>query len=66
MIKLDNIPKEMLHKRHERCAKCSTRKWYAKRLDYHFDWVDCPYVCPNDYEHLERELAKMDEVENED
>lgn len=65
MIKLDDIPTEMRQKRNERCAKCSTRKWYAKRLDFHFDWIDCPYDCPNDYEHLERELAKMDEVQDE-
>ena len=60
MIKLDDIPKEMRQKRNERCAKCSTRKWYAKRPDFHFDWVDCPYDCPNDIEHL---MRKMDEVQ---
>lgn len=59
---LTDIPKEEREKRYNKCTKCETRKWYAKRLDFHFDWVDCPYDCPNDYEHLKRELAKMDEV----
>lgn len=57
---LTDIPKEEREKRYNKCAKCETRKWYAKRLDYHFDWVDCPYDCPNDLEHL---MRKMDEVE---
>ena len=56
---LNEIPKEEREKRYEKCKRCETRKWYAKRLDYHFDWVDCPYNCPNDIEHL---MRKMDEV----
>lgn len=59
---INEIPKEERDKRNEKCRVCDTRKWYARRLDFHFDWWDCPYDCPNDLEHLERELAKMDEV----
>ena len=57
---LNEIPKDEREKRYEKCKRCETRKWYAKRLDYHFDWIDCPYDCLNDIEHLVRE---MDEVE---
>lgn len=57
---LNELPKEEREKRYEKCKRCETRKWYAKRLDYHFDWVDCPYDCENDIEHL---LLEMDEVE---
>ena len=50
---LNELPKEERDKRNTKCSKCETRKWYA-RLDFHFDWVDCPYDCPNDIEHLIR------------
>ena len=56
MIKLEDIPKGMRQERHDTCQKCRIRKSYAKRFDVHFDWVDCPYDCEHDYEHLEAEL----------
>lgn len=38
-------------KRNAVCRECDTRKAYAKMFDVHFDWRDCPYDCPNDFEH---------------
>lgn len=57
MIDLKNIPASMRKARNEKCHKCAFRKSYAKEFDVHFDWIDCPYNCENDYEHLEKELA---------
>jgi len=38
------------------CNKCNIRRDYAK-MDFHFNWIDCPYNCPNDYEHTLKESA---------
>ena len=35
----------------EICLKCEKRKAIAYAFDLHFDWLDCPYDCPNDYDH---------------
>lgn len=59
MIDLDNIPKTILKERHGKCSQCELRKSYAKTFDMHFDWLDCPYDCENDYEHLEKELKNF-------
>lgn len=45
------IPDEIREEHYKICAKCPERKFYAKRFDMHFDWLDCWYDCPNDYEH---------------
>lgn len=55
------IPKEIRAERNEKCRNCEIRMFYAKRLDMHFDWTDCPYDCPNDMEHLVEEMC--DEVD---
>ena len=47
-----DIPKEVREQHNAVCTKCDIRKWYARRLDMHFDWVDCPYDCENDLEHI--------------
>lgn len=57
MIDLKDIPKGTKKARNEKCQQCVFRKSYAKAFDVHFDWIDCPYDCKNDYEHLEKELA---------
>ena len=59
MIDLKNIPASIRKARNEKCQKCGYRKSYAKAFDMHFDWIDCPYDCENDYEHLEKELAEL-------
>lgn len=59
MIDLKNIPESMRKARNEKCKQCAFRKSYAKAFDIHFDWIDCPYDCENDYEHLEKELAEF-------
>lgn len=43
----DNVRKEHA----EKCRDCPERKFIAKLVDAHFDWIDCPYDCENDYEH---------------
>ena len=50
------IPQEVRDKHNEVCEKCKTRELYAKYTDMHFDWLDCPYDCENDFEHWERRV----------
>lgn len=45
------IPNEVMEERSAICKKCFTRKEIARLVDMHFDWLDCPYDCENDYEH---------------
>lgn len=47
--------KEVSEKHMEKCDQCGLRKNAAKRFDMHFDWIDCWYDCPNDYEHWLKE-----------
>ena len=49
------IPQEVRDKHNEVCEKCEARKLYAKYIDVHFDWLDCPYDCENDFEHWKGE-----------
>ena len=45
-------PSYEVRKQHmEKCDSCPHRKLGATRFDMHFDWLDCWYDCPNDYEH---------------
>ena len=48
-------PKEVSEKHMEVCNECPNRKFAAKSFDMHFDWIDCWYDCPNDYEHWLKE-----------
>lgn len=45
------IPDYVSKKHMERCNRCKIRAVFARTLDMHFDWLDCPYECDNDYEH---------------
>lgn len=44
------IPSEVMEKHMAVCNKCFARKEIARLSDMHFDWLDCPYDCENDYE----------------
>lgn len=33
------------------CQECNKRIGIARAFDLHFDWLDCPFDCPNDYDH---------------
>ena len=55
------IPKEVSEKHMAICNKCKERRFYAKRFDMHFDWIDCWYDCPNDYEHWKGRCIKCGE-----
>lgn len=50
-----NIPKEVREQHDAVCKKCKVRKAIARMVDAHFDWIDCPYDCENDYEHWKGE-----------
>ena len=56
------IPDEVKKEHYAICKKCPYRKRTAKMVDMHFDWLDCPYNCENDYEHWEG--AKWKECED--
>ena len=45
------IPDDVSKKHIERCNRCKIRAVIARTVDMHFDWLDCPYECDNDYEH---------------
>lgn len=48
------IPEAVRAEHVAKCRNCKTRRMYAK-MDFHFDWIDCPYDCRNDYEHYLKE-----------
>ena len=48
------IPNEVREQHDAVCKRCKIRKLIAKYTDMHFDWLDCPYDCPNDYEHWKK------------
>ena len=54
------IPDEVRAEHTAICEKCKDRKKIAKLVDAHFDWIDCPYDCPNDYEHWKGEQNESD------
>ena len=56
------IPEEVRKEHMAICNKCRERKAVAKMVDFHVDWLDCFWDCPNDYEHW---IAKQTEREGE-
>ena len=56
------IPEEVRKEHMAICNKCKERKAVAKMVDFHVDWLDCFWDCPNDYEHW---IAKQTEREGE-
>ena len=56
------IPEEVRKEHMAVCAKCPERKYVAKRVDFHVDWLDCFWDCPNDYDHY---ISAQKEVNNE-
>lgn len=44
------IPVEVMTEHFRQCKDCPERKTY-QRMDFHIDWIDCPYDCENDLEH---------------
>lgn len=63
---MKGVPEEVSRIHCDICKKCQIRKDYARAFDMHFDWIDCPYNCENDYEHyqklMEEEHAKAKKV----
>ena len=57
---MKGVPEEVSRVHCDICKNCPIRKSYARSFDMHFDWIDCPYDCPNDYEHY----LKLMEEEN--
>lgn len=52
------IPQSVQEERSRICRKCNKRITVARLTDCHFDWIDCPYDCENDYEHYIREKVE--------
>lgn len=50
-----DIPEAVRREHMAVCEKCPIHKGYAKKFDIHFDWIDCPFVCKNDYETWKKE-----------
>lgn len=48
------IPESEHEKMIKFCESCKTRKWYAKFVDAHIDFMDCPYDCKNDIDHYRK------------
>lgn len=55
------IPEEVRKEHMAICNKCKG-KAVAKKVDFHVDWLDCFWDCPNDYDHW---IAKQTEREDE-
>ena len=46
-----DIPDDVRKKHVAKCNKCKHRNHLIALVDAWVDWLDCPYDCPNDYEH---------------
>lgn len=57
---MKGVPEEISRIHVNICRKCQIRKDFARAFDAHFDWIDCPYDCPNDYEHYKALEEKKD------
>ena len=45
------IPKDVMEEHMKVCRKCKEREAVRRMVDFHVDWIDCFWDCPNDYEH---------------
>lgn len=45
------IPTEVHEEHMAVCKKCKEREAVRRMVDFHVDWIDCFWDCPNDYEH---------------
>ena len=45
-------------RRYNVCAKCNKRNIMMRSENCYFDWIDCPFDCENDYEHLLKEMQE--------
>ena len=45
------IPNEVMEEHMKVCLKCKDREFVRRMVDFHVDWLDCFWDCPNDYEH---------------
>ena len=61
------IPKEESLRRYKICENCKLKKSYTDIYGYDIGWLDCPYDCPNDYEHFKKEyeMSKEDKKKKE-
>jgi hypothetical protein len=57
---MKGVPEEVSREHMEKCNKCPKRKFAARVYDMHFDWLDCWYDCPNDYEHYKLKDRKKE------
>lgn len=45
------IPEEVRKEHMAICKNCPEREAVRRMVDFHVDWLDCFWDCPNDYEH---------------
>ena len=45
------IPEDVMKEHMAVCNKCKEREMVKRMVDFHVDWIDCFWDCPNDYEH---------------
>ena len=55
------IPKEVMEEHMKVCRKCKEREAVRRMVDFHVDWLDCFWDCPNDYEHWKAEKGESDD-----
>jgi len=54
------IPEEVSKEHMAICKKCKEREAVRRMADFHVDWLDCFWDCPNDYEHWAAEQREYD------
>lgn len=55
------IPEEVMKEHMAICKKCKEREAVRRMVDFHVDWLDCFWDCPNDYEHWIAEQTERGE-----
>ena len=55
-MRFNDIPEEVRKEHYEKCKACPERKYFAKLVDMHFDWLDCWFDCENDFDHYKRSI----------
>lgn len=55
------IPEEVRKEHIAVCKKCKEREAVRRMVDFHVDWLDCFWDCPNDYEHWIAEWTERNE-----
>ena len=55
-----DIPKEVREQHMAICRQCKEREAVRRLVDFHVDWIDCFWDCPNDYEHYKEQTERRE------